>query len=203
MQERCVALDGEDVIDANAARRTDAAEIVAQQIDDHNVLAAILFVTLETCGLLLVFSKIEATRHGAFHRACADSAVRNAEEEFGRERENVSCREVEKSAVGDRLRGRQRGEGLSGRERSVSRDGVREVDLVGVARLDVVLDALNLCAVFVFGDGELCVRSEGIGDCVRRRNTGEIGCGAFERASCVIEDERMRIDTEPGKRELW
>src|SRR5215469_12864064 len=80
------------------------------------------------------------------------------------------------------------------------RHGVSEVDLVGVASLDVILDALDLRGVLVFSDRELGVRCESGRDWLG--GWSEVWRGAFEAALCVIEDEWLSVDAEPRKREL-
>ncbi len=50
LQEGLVALDGEEVVDVDGPWETDAAEIVAEEVDDHDVLGAIFFVALESEG---------------------------------------------------------------------------------------------------------------------------------------------------------
>ena len=47
LEEGLVALDGEEIVDVDGAREGDAAEVVAEEVDDHYVLGAILFVVLE------------------------------------------------------------------------------------------------------------------------------------------------------------
>ncbi len=47
LQEGFVSFDGEDVFDLYAAHGADAAEIVAEQVDDHDVFTAIFGIVLQ------------------------------------------------------------------------------------------------------------------------------------------------------------
>jgi len=89
--EGLIAFDREEVVNADGARSADAAEIVAQEVDDHDVLGTILLVVLESEGGELVFGCVQAAGHSALHGAGGDLVgLRiDAEEEFGRERENL------------------------------------------------------------------------------------------------------------------
>ncbi len=88
--EGLVALDGEEFVDGYGAWKGDAAEVVAEQVDDHDVLGTILFVALEGESGGVVFGDVEASGHGALHGAGGDFVVgTDAEEEFGREREDL------------------------------------------------------------------------------------------------------------------
>ncbi len=78
----------------DAAHGADAAEVVAQEVDDHDVLAAIFFVLLEgECGEG-VGIKIVAAGHCALHGASGDFVVVEGEEKLGREREDVLAGDV-------------------------------------------------------------------------------------------------------------
>ena len=75
LEQGLVALDGEEVFDVDAAHGADAAQVVAQEVDDHDVLAAVFFVVLEgECGEC-VRLEVVAAGHGALHGACGDFVV--------------------------------------------------------------------------------------------------------------------------------
>ena len=71
----------------------DAAQVVAEEVDDHDVLGAIFFVVLEREGSGGVFGGVEAAGHGALHGAGGDFVGAwvsfDAEEEFGAEKERM------------------------------------------------------------------------------------------------------------------
>ncbi len=83
--EGLVALDGEEVVDVHGAGKADAAEVVAEEVDDHDMLGAVLFVALERERGGGVFGGVEAAGHGALHGAGGDFVGESfgAEEEFG------------------------------------------------------------------------------------------------------------------------
>ena len=58
--------------------------------------------------------------------------------------ENLAVAEVEEGAIGDGLLSGEAGEGCGWRVLGFKGNAVGEVDLVGVARCDVVADALDL-----------------------------------------------------------
>ena len=103
LQQRGVTLDREEAVDADAAGGADAAEVVAQQVDDHDVLAAVLLVVVEGERGEGVFGGVEAARPGALHGARHDLAVAHAEEKLRREREDGAARKIYQRPVGHGL----------------------------------------------------------------------------------------------------
>ncbi len=83
-----IALDGEKIAHTHAAEAAQAAEIVAHQVDDHDVFAAVLQVVMQPVRSLAVFGGGSATRRGSLHGARDDAAhftaALNAEEELRR-----------------------------------------------------------------------------------------------------------------------
>jgi hypothetical protein len=63
-----IGLDLEQFFDAHAAGSGDAAEIVADEIDDHQILRPLLFAVRKTRAPALVLIRIGAAWRGAFHR---------------------------------------------------------------------------------------------------------------------------------------
>ena len=89
LEERAVTLDGEEVFDVDRAAAADAAEIVAEEIDDHDVLAAVFLRPVRRClGVVFVGrGPGHGTFHGAGYYACLLRAFSGRE--FGREGEDV------------------------------------------------------------------------------------------------------------------
>ena len=119
------------------------SEIVPQQIHDHRVLGALLDRTAQPRADRLVLREPATARRGALHRLGRDRAPVDPEEQLRGGREDAVPAEVEVRRVGTALRVAEvaiealRVAGDAGAEPE------REVDLIGVARRDVVMDPLD------------------------------------------------------------
>ena len=82
-----IAFDREGLLDLHAAGLGHAAEIVAHQIDDHQVLGLVLDRSGEFGGELGILLGGAATRTGAFHRLDLGRTALQREEQLGAERE--------------------------------------------------------------------------------------------------------------------
>ncbi len=143
----------------DAAGRADDGEVVAQQIDDHEVLGAVLRVGGERAAQAVVLARRRAPARRPLHRA-GDDAARSvgsrrvdAEEEFGREARNLDrrARPVEpnrqKRAVRHGLGGAEGGVERGERRLGCGGEREREVDLVDIALADECADAFVACGV--------------------------------------------------------
>jgi hypothetical protein len=83
--DRRVALDGKGPLDSHAAGLGDAAEVVTHQVDDHQVLGAVLDAFDERGGRIGVAHLVEIARARAFHRLGGDRALVERDEQLGRE----------------------------------------------------------------------------------------------------------------------
>ena len=132
LQQRRIGLDREQRRHLDAAGAGDAGEIVAQQIDDHQILGALLGIGGEGGG-------IGVGRRGALHRPRGEAARLEREEQFRREAEQpVGAGEDDGAMAGARALAQRRVE----RERMArgrDRGGEGEVGLVDVAGLDMGL----------------------------------------------------------------
>ncbi|EWS58085.1 hypothetical protein Y694_04010 [Methylibium sp. T29-B] len=129
----------------------DATEVVAQQVDDHQVLGAVLGVQAQQPGGLAVAFEHRTARRRALHRLGDEPALRMADEQLRRARQHV-C-----DAARGHLVGRQRDEGAIGHrlartQPAVERDRravglevqpVGVVDLVGLAGADGLVDVAD------------------------------------------------------------
>ena len=135
----------EHVGDLHGAVFTNLAEIVAEEVGDHDELGSFFFGTLEFEGRFGVEFGVGEAGAGAFDGAGFDFATGEAEEGLGRGREDFAAIKVE---VGGGGGGGGVAEALVEREESAgcfagSAEASREVDLVDVSRCDVVLGFEN------------------------------------------------------------
>ena len=136
---RAIGLDREQVGDLDRADLGHAAEIVAQQIDDHQILGALLLVHGEPGLEAGIFARRAAPGRGALHRPRRHVLALAAEEQLGRQRQHVELGRVDQRAIGHALLAPERG---------IERDRIAlegeaifqgEIDLIDVAGGDVVL----------------------------------------------------------------
>ena len=135
-----IGLDGEEVGDLDRADLGDAAEIVAKQIDDHQILGALLLVHGEPGLEAGVLARRAPARRRALHRPARQMCLPSRRKNSSGESESTS-----KIAGADQ---RAILHALLAPERRIERDRIaregeaifqREVDLIDVARGDVVL----------------------------------------------------------------
>ncbi len=146
--QRRIGFDGEEIADRDAADLGNAAKIVAQQIDDHQILGAILDAVRQPVARGFVRLRIGAARRCALHRFGGEAALgRNVEEQLGREREDVALAIVDDGAMGGGgaraqiaiERHRIAGKGEAGAE--------AEIGLIDVAGFDPVMGAGEAAAI--------------------------------------------------------
>jgi hypothetical protein len=75
-----VALDEHQAVDFDGAEFADAADVVAAEVDQHDVLGALLFVVSISSASALVFFLIGAARAGSGDGAVFDFALVDADE---------------------------------------------------------------------------------------------------------------------------
>ncbi|MDJ0890827.1 MAG: hypothetical protein QNK18_06490 [Gammaproteobacteria bacterium] len=146
-----VVLDGHQLGDVDAADPTHPPEIVADEVDDHQVLGAILRRPQQLPPQPCVGLGARRARSGALDRTALDLAVGvEAQEPLGRTAENGH---LGKPQIGRERRGRERAqlvvqpEGIAGKRRL---EAVGEVRLVDVARLDLVQHLAHRLGVAAF-----------------------------------------------------
>ena len=141
LQERRVALDLEERGHLHAADLGHLPEVVPQHVHDHQVLGPLLLRLAQAGGLGLVLLHGDSPRRRPLHRPRGEEASLEAEEELRRGARHREAAEVHERRVAGPLRRQQPGEErerLLG-ERRAEREG--EVDLVGVAPGDALVDA--------------------------------------------------------------
>ena len=130
---RAVGLHGEQVGDLDGADARDAAEIVAQEIDDHQIFGALLLVhrkpRLDAC----VLARRAAARRGALHGPRRDVLALAAEEQLRRERQHMQAGRRDERAIGHALLAAKRGVERGRIAFEVEEEFLGEIDLVDVA----------------------------------------------------------------------
>ncbi|MDV7398436.1 hypothetical protein RZS08_43930, partial [Arthrospira platensis SPKY1] len=90
LEHRPVAFDAEQRGHADTAGVRDTPDVVAQQIDDHEILGAILGVIAQALGPQTIDRIVAATRCGALHRPGAQHPVAIFDEQFRRARQHMA-----------------------------------------------------------------------------------------------------------------
>ena len=189
-----VALDEELVGDLHGADLGDAADIVAAEIEQHQVLGALLRVGEQAILVGLVLVRGLAARHGAGDRADRDRAVAHAHQDLGARARDREAAEVEEEQERRRIDPAQRAVERKRRQRERRLEALREHDLKDVAGRDVFLGA---------GDHRLELVRRRVGGRRHGEGTGRrAGRFLVERAVERIDDrgEPLRGAAERGCR---
>ncbi len=195
-----VALDDEALAHAHAADLRYAADVVAAEIDEHQVLGALLGIG-EQLGLeVLVFLRRRTAADGAGERTDRHLAVAHAHQDLGARAHERERAEVEMEQERRRVRAAQRAiEGERG-QREGRGEALADDDLEHVARGDVFLGARDLGEELVLrGVRHRLGRRERVvgGDARMRHRLVEPRHNAFEtgdgcRISRVGRERRVR-----------
>src|SRR4051794_6375722 len=92
MEDVAVALDLHVLADRYGPRTRDAAQVVATEIDEHDVLRALLRVGLQLLGEKCVLAGVGATRPGARDRMRRQPVALDLEQELGRGTDDLERR---------------------------------------------------------------------------------------------------------------
>ena len=145
--DRRIGLDREQFGHRDAGGRGDARQVVAEQIDDHQIFGALLGIVAEHRGERAILVRRSAAPRRALHRLGGQLHAVEREEQFGRQRQQpVDPRRHHRAVPGARVRPQPRIE----RER-IARDrhagAVAEIGLIEVARLDQRMDAVEAVGI--------------------------------------------------------
>jgi hypothetical protein len=132
-----VALDAHEVGDLDAAGAADAAQVVAAEVDEHDVLGALLGVGGELDGERVVLGRRGATAAGAGDRARLDAAALGAHQALGAAGHQRDGPEVEVAEVGARVDRAQRAVDGERVHAQVGRQPLARDHLEHVAGVDV------------------------------------------------------------------
>ncbi|MNF84998.1 hypothetical protein D3C84_673820 [compost metagenome] len=172
-----IALQGEQFRYPHRADATAAAEVVAQQVDDHQVFRAILAAGQQLGGQFLVLGDVAAARPGALDRPGLDLPLVHAEKALRRQAEDRAVVQGEIAGEGSRAGVAQ---GAVGRPRVAlpgRLEALGKVHLVAVAGANVGLDAFDggpiLAGVEVGGKGRQQTELAGRGGRAVRLEQGD------------------------------
>ncbi|OQA33350.1 MAG: hypothetical protein BWY57_01283 [Betaproteobacteria bacterium ADurb.Bin341] len=136
MPDAGVFLDVKERIDPDTADLGNAAEVIAQQIDDHQVFRPVFFRMAQ-------FIRVAAARRGAFHRPGGERVAAALQKKFGGERNERALFRHNDAAVAHRLALAQGGI----QRQRVAKPGEMErkgvIDLIAVAGLNQGLNVPN------------------------------------------------------------
>ncbi|OIQ77427.1 hypothetical protein GALL_408760 [mine drainage metagenome] len=167
----------------NAAAASQARQIVAQQIDDHQVLGAILGRRPQLARQRVVLGRVAAARARALHRPRRQPIAVAAEEQLGRQRQHLLPAQVEPCAIGGRLSPAQRVVQRARAVHAATSQTQRVIGLVDLAARHRAADLLEVVRVR---------REAGVGLQLERRDG---------RARCVAARALRPLEhREPGQR---
>ena len=147
LPHRLVPFEREQLGHADRADLRDARQVVAQQVDDHDVLGPVLGRGQQVGGGVVVGGPVVATGRRALHRPAGGRVVVPLDEQLRRRRADGPAAEVDECVIPTALRPRQGGvqrEGIAGERPD---EPVGEVDLIGVPLLDLGPDGVDPPAV--------------------------------------------------------
>ena len=148
LMHRWISLDSEHVFDRHAADLGDPAQIVAQQIDDHQILGAVLGAGGKPRARLGVGGRVCHSRGGALHRTRRDLPIAGkVEKQFRRKAEDLPFAVVEIGAV---RRGGCGAQAAVQRQRIAEERETRaetQIRLIEIARRDEIAHPLEALAI--------------------------------------------------------
>ena len=134
-----VALDEEAVGHLDRADLGDAADVVAAEVEQHQMLGALLRIGEQFGGERLILGRRLAARPRAGDRADAHLAVAHADQDFRARDDDLEAAEVEEAEIGRGIDPPQRAIERKGRQVEAAGEALRQHDLEGVAGDDIVL----------------------------------------------------------------
>ena len=123
---------------AHAAVFADAAQVVAAEIDEHDVLGALFLVALQLVGEALIFFLGASARPRAGDRMRHRMAAFDAHQHLGRGADDGPAAHADEEHVGRRIDVAQRAIHRERVDAHSAREALRQHDLVDVARGDVL-----------------------------------------------------------------
>ncbi len=143
-----VALDDHEIIHLHAAVLRDAADVVACEIDQHQVLGTLLRVGQQLGGERIVLLRRLAPPARPGDRADVDAAIDGADMNFRRRADQREVTEFQDEHVGRRIHMSQRPVEIHRRAMKIRGEALARDELEHVARSDVFLPAEHHVLVF-------------------------------------------------------
>ena len=143
MHDVAEILDLAQFCHADRARLTDAADVVAREIDEHRVLRTFLRVSLEVRGESRILSIIAAAAARAGNWVRVDRIACDLDEHLRRSADELDGAEVEVEHVGRRIDLAQTAVEMEARLRDLLAELARGHDLEDIAREDVLLGLVD------------------------------------------------------------
>ena len=151
-----VALDRHQAWDLDAADRADGAEVVAQEVDDHQVLGPVLLVVAQARRQPRVLVGAGAARARPLDRLrLGPTLAVDAEEALGRGAEHGEVAEAQEGGERGRVDAAQLYIESEGIGADLGGDRVGQAELVAVAGAQVVFALGDVGEVVVVGSGQV------------------------------------------------
>ena len=141
MMDARIGLDGAQLRHPHAAGSAALAKIVAQQIDDHDVLRAVFLARGQLGCERAIASRVLRARPRTLDRARLDRAVAHGDETFWRRAQQRGLGETHEGRKRRRVEAPQAQIGIEGIARRARRETLREIDLITIAVGEIALDA--------------------------------------------------------------
>src|SRR5207249_5828359 len=125
MEDMAVALDLHVLADGHRPGSGDAAQVVAAEVDEHDVLGALLRIGLELLGQERVLASVRATRAGSGDRVRGEPVALHLEEQLRRGTNNLEARRPDEEEIWARVHPA---------ERSIQADPVEPITSGGIRR---------------------------------------------------------------------
>ncbi len=143
MHDVAVVLDLHQLVHTDRSVLADAAQVVAPEVDEHDVLGALLLVGQQLGGDAPVLLGRGPARAGAGDRLGRDVAPGDRQQRLGARTGDLEVAEVEEVHVGARVDGAQATVDRERLDRRGRRPALGGDDLEGVAGVDVADDPLD------------------------------------------------------------
>ena len=143
LEDAGVGLDGEQLLHPHRTGLGQAPQVVAQQINDHQVFRPVLGRGRQGGPVGRIAGLVRPPRRGALHGPGTQGVAAARDEQFGGQGEYPPLRCQHQTAQGRRLALPQTGVEGQGMAVGMEMQGKGEIDLVAVASGDVVPDALH------------------------------------------------------------
>ena len=128
---------------------SNAANIIADHIDNHNIFGSILRRISQCLRLFPIIGKSESARKRPLHRARSDHAIFQFKKQLRRRRTNGELIRFNECAVSTLLRGSQIAKERKRIALKVGIEPERIIHLIGIPRRDVLLNRRNRIKIFI------------------------------------------------------